>query len=312
VIDFVAHWAEKTELPAKSFVSWLELGSSKYFDWKQRYGKANEHNAKVPRDHWLTAEETTAIVNYAKEKPLDGYRRITYMMMDADIVAASPTSVYRVMKRAGLIAQWNGTPSKKGTGFVQPLQPHEHWHVDIAYLNLCGTFYYLISVLDGASRFIVHWDIRAAMEERDVEVVLQRARELFPDARPRIITDNGPQFIAKDFKEFIRLAGMTHVRTAPYHPQSNGKLERFHSTFKDEGWRPMTPLTLDDAHRVAAGFIKRYNEERLHSGIGYVTPRARLAGRHTQIFAERDRKLDAARQRRALMREQARQQAGVV
>ena len=72
------------------------------------------------------------------------------------------------------------------------------------------------------------------MTETDVEIILQRAKEKFPDARPRIISDNGPQFIAKDFKEFIRLSGMTHVRTSPYYPQSNGKLERFHKTIKGE------------------------------------------------------------------------------
>ncbi|MFZ6186197.1 transposase, partial [Nannocystis pusilla] len=113
--------------------------------------------------------------------------------------------------------------SKKGTGFQQPDRPHRHWHVDIAYINLAGTFYYLCSVLDGYSRYIVHWDLRESMTERDVECILQRARELFPQARPRVVTDNGPQFIARDFKEFIRVAGMTHVRISPGYPQSNGK-----------------------------------------------------------------------------------------
>jgi hypothetical protein len=91
--------------------------------------------------------------------------------------------------------------------------------------RLGGTFYYLCSVLDGYSRAIVHWEIREAMREVDVETILQRARENHPQARPRIISDNGPQFIAREFKEFIRIAGMTHVRTSPYYPQSNGKIE---------------------------------------------------------------------------------------
>jgi putative transposase len=92
--------------------------------------------------------------------------------------------------------------------------------VDISYLNIAGTFFYLCSVLDGCSRFLLHWELRAAMTELDVEIVLQRARERYPGTFPRIITDNGPQFIAKDFKEFIRLAGLTHVKTSPYYPQS--------------------------------------------------------------------------------------------
>jgi transposase InsO family protein len=98
------------------------------------------------------------------------------MMLDADVVACSPASVYRVLKAAGLLAGQSPTPTKKGTGFVHPLTPHEHWHVDVSYLNIAGTFYFLCSVLDGCSRFIVHWEIREKMEESDVETIVQRAR----------------------------------------------------------------------------------------------------------------------------------------
>jgi transposase InsO family protein len=165
-----------------------------------------------------------------------------------------------------------------------------------------GTFYYLCAVLDGCSRFIVQWDIRAAMLETDVEIILHRAKEQYPQARPRIISDNGPQFIAKDFKEFIRICGMTHVRTSPYYPQSNGKIERWHQSLKGECIRPGVPLSLEDAHRLVGGYVAHYNTERLHSAIGYVTPLAKLEGRDTVIFAERDRKLDLARQRRQACR----------
>lgn len=89
--------------------------------------------------------------------------------------------------------RWNRKSSSKGKGFQQPKSPHSHWHIDIAYLNIRGTFYHLISVLDGYSRYIVHWEIRENMKEHDVEVVLQRAREKFPDKTPRIISDNGPR-----------------------------------------------------------------------------------------------------------------------
>jgi transposase InsO family protein len=225
------------------------------------------------------------------------------MMLDDDIVAVSPSSVYRVLKQANqLDRKWQKT-SKKGTGFVQPLAPHKHWHVDISYLNLGGTFYYLCSLLDGYSRFIVHWEIRESMTEQDVETIIQRAREKFPGATPRIISDNGPQFIAKDFKSFIRLCGMTHVRTSPYYPQSNGKLERWHGSIKRECIRPAAIDSLDDARRRVADYVCHYNESRLHSAIGYVTPADKLAGLEDVIFAERDRKLEEARARR----QQARQ-----
>lgn len=305
VVDYVGKWSGRTELPAKQLVRWIGVGMSKFYDWQARYGKVNEHNRLVPRDHWLDAWEREAILAFHAEHPLEGYRRLTYMMMDADVVAVSPATVYRVLAGAGCFARWNRTESSKGRGFQQPLAPHEHWHVDISYVNICGTFYYLVSVLDGASRYLVHWELRESMREADVEVVLQRAREKFPDVHPRIITDNGPQFIARDFHEFIRLSGMTHVRTSPYYPQSNGKIERWHQTLKADCLRPHVPLSLGDARQLVTEFVAHYNLVRLHSAIGYVTPADKLAGREQAIFAERDRKLHVARERRAQRRQLA-------
>jgi putative transposase len=305
VVDFVRVWSDKTELPIDRFVGWLGIARGKFFGWRQRYGKVNEHNALIPRDHWLLDDEKAAILAFHERFPLEGYRRLAFMMIDQDVVAASPSSVYRVLAAAGVLDRWNRRPSKKGTGFVQPLRPHEHWHIDVAYLNLGGTFYYLCSVLDGASRFIVHWEIREAMTETDVECILERAREMHPGVRPRIISDNGPQFIAKDFKEFIRLTGMTHVRTAPYYPQSNGKIERWHKTIKGDAIRPGKANTLDEARALVAGFVAHYNDVRLHSAIGYVTPADFLAGRRPTILAERDRKLDLARETRRVRRAEA-------
>ena len=154
--------------------------------------------------------------------------------------------------------------------------------------------------------YIVHWEIRETMKEMEIEVIIQRGHEKFPEVYPRIISDNGPQFIAKDFKQFIRICGMTHVRTSPYYPQSNGKLERWHKSLKSECIRPGTPLSLDDARRLVDGYVTHYNEVRLHSAIGYVTPTDKRDGREDAIFAERDRKLAEARQRRRAARQQAR------
>jgi transposase InsO family protein len=230
---------------------------------------------------------------------LEGYRRLAFMMLDEDVVAVSPSSVYRVLRAAGLLDRHNTKASLKGTGFVQPLKAHQHWHVDIAFVNIANTFYFLCSILDGYSRAIVHWEIRPQMEEQDVEVIIQRAREKYPGVNPRIISDNGPQFIAKDFKQFIRVCGMTHVRTSPYYPQSNGKLERFHRTIKGDCLRPACPATLEEAQRHVTRYVTHYNTARLHSAIGYVTPEQKLAGMEQDIFDERDRKLAEARQRRA-------------
>ena len=275
-MDYVRRWNERTEIPAGRFIGWLDITTSKFHDWRNRYGKVNEHNAWIPRDWWLEDGEKQAIIRFSFEYPLEGYRRLAFRMLDRDVVAASPSSVYRVLKAAGRIGRQTGKPSKKGTGFHQPQKAHEHWHIDISYLNIHGTFYYLTTVLDGYSRYIVHGEIRRSMTEQDELVVLQRAKEKFPDEAPRIISDNGSQFLAKDFKECIR---------------------------------PGTPISLEDALRIVGRYVDHYNQVRLHSAIGYVAPADKLAGREGEIFAARDRKLAEARERRKAQREATRLQA---
>lgn len=309
MVDYVRRWADRAELPVKRILSWLGVPEGTYYKWIQRYGRANEHNGWIPRDHWLEDWERQAILDFHDAHPGNGYRRLAYMMLDRDVVAVSATSVYRVLKGAGALRRFQHSSSKKGDGFEQPLRPHEHWHIDVAYLNIAGTFYFLATILDGYSRYIVHWEIRERMQEVDVEIIVQRAREKYPRATPRIISDNGPQFVAKDFKAYVRLCGMTHVRTSPYYPQSNGKLERYHRSLKSECIRPKTPLCLEDAQRTTATYVHTYNEQRLHSALGYITPRDMLEGRAQAIQQERDRKLEAARERRAEARQRARSSA---
>ena len=204
VIDFVNYWSDRTDLVLGLFIRRLGITPGKFYDWRRRYGKANEHNSWIPRDFWLEDWEKKAIIRFYHQHPGNGYRRLTFMMLDDDVVAVSPSSVYRVLSGAGLLKKWNTGPSNKGRGFVPPKRAHQHWHIDISYLNIKGTFYYLCSVLDGYSRYVVHWEIRESMTEADVEITLQRAREMFPGEHPRVISDNGPQFIAKDFKEYIK------------------------------------------------------------------------------------------------------------
>jgi putative transposase len=279
-------------------VRWLGIAWSKFSRWSGRLGTPNQHNALIPRDFWLEEWEKVAILAFRDLYPLEGYRRLAYMMLDADVVAVSPSSVYRVLRAAGKLPPRWGKSSSKGKGFDQPSRPHEHWHVDVSYLNICGTFFFLGCILDGYSRFIVHWEIRQTMKEEEVETIIQRARELHPGERPRIISDNGPQFVSRDFKEFIRICGMTHVRTSPYYPQSNGKLERWFKTVKGECIRIKTPLSVEDARRLVAEFVSHYNTVRLQSAIAYITPADKLAGRAEAIWAARRAKLATANARR--------------
>lgn len=303
VVDFVRAFTPRTELATGWVVERLGIHAPQFYRWATRYGSVSTPNGRIPRDHWLEPWERQAILDFQEQHPLDGYRRLAFLRLDADVVAVSPATVYRVLRAAGRLARWQPKPSRKGTGFVQPLAPHEHWHTDVTYVNLTGTFYYLCGVLDGCSRYLIHWELRERMTEADVEIILQRSRERFPAARPRIISDNGPQFIARDFREFIRQAGMTHVRTSPYYPQSNGKFERWNQTLKVTAIRPKAPDSPEAARRVVAGFVEEYNHRRLHSALGYITPADLLAGRAEAIWAERDRKLEAARERRRAQRD---------
>jgi putative transposase len=305
VVDFVQGFCRRTELATWWVLLKLTIHPQQFYRWAQRYGSVNQHNGKIPRDHWLENWEDQAIVSFHDRYPLEGYRRLSFMMIDASVVAVSPATVYRVLKKAGRMDRFRGKPSKKGTGFEQPLAAHEHWHVDVTYVNIAGTFYYLCALLDGYSRYLVHWELRAQMTSADVETIVQRAKEKYPDARPRIISDNGPQFIAKDFKEFIRISGMAHVKTSPYYPQSNGKMERWNQTLKATTIRPKAPGSLEEAQQVVAAFVVHYNTVRLHSAIGYVAPADKLAGREKDIWDARDHKLEEARERRRLRRERS-------
>lgn len=288
-------------MPIEKLLDQVGLAVGKFYDWRRRYGAANRHNGKVPRDFWMLEWEKQKILDFQLLYPDVGYRRLTYMLIDADVVAVSPASVWRVLGDAGRMRKAAPPGStKKGTGFEQPVAVHQHWHIDIAHINIHGTFYYLCAVLDGASRFLIEWDLRESMTEGEIEVLLERAKERFPDARPRVISDNGPQFVAKEFKNFIRISGMTHVRTSPYYPQSNGKIERWNGTIKSECIRPGVPLSLADAKRLIEQYVAVYNEKRLHSGIGYVTPKDMMDGKRVEIHAARDRKLEQAREQREL------------
>jgi hypothetical protein len=123
--------------------------------WRKRSSVKIEHNGWVPRDFWSEPWEKGPIIEFHLKNSLEGYRRLTFMMLDADVAAVSPASVWRVLKQAGLLSRWKSKPSRKRTDFEQLLRPHQHWHIDVSYITLCGTFYYLCSILDGFIRFLV-------------------------------------------------------------------------------------------------------------------------------------------------------------
>lgn len=295
----------RTQIPLKRILMWIGLKKNKYHTWKKRMGLPNKHNGKIPRWRWILPWERDAIIEYRRAHPEEGYRRMTYMMLDENVVAVSPSTTYRVLKSTGLLWRWNPGNTVKQKGFQQPQAPHEHWHVDIKYVNFHGTFLFLVSVIDGFSRYVVHHELRLTMQEYDVQLTLERALARYPGVHPRIISDNGTQFIAKDFTEFMRLKGLQHIRTSVYHPQSNGKIERFHGTISQECLRTQSFLDLEDARRRVAQYVEFYNTKRLHSAIYFLTPADVLAGRTQERIAERETKLAQAQELRRRQRQAA-------
>lgn len=224
-------------------------------------------------------------------------------MVDRDIVYVSPSSVLRTLTEVGLNTIWTQPAGKaKRKGFIQPTAIHQHWHTDISYVNFRGTFLFLIAVLEGASRAILAWNLCERMETLDVDLVVRRAHEEWiegTDFQPRVISDNGPQYISNEFKRSIKELGLEHTRIRVAHPQSNGKMERFNGTAKREKIRQMPQVSIEQMKAEFGEWIEYYHQERLHSGIGYVTPYDVLFGRREKIVAEREDKLKKGRVVRA-------------
>lgn len=264
----------------------LRVPRATYFRWAAAGGKAPRPPAVVPKAHWITPAERTAIIACARAHPELGYARLTYHMADTGVAAVSPSTVYTILREAGLIGRWQPAREAHRQGFHQPLRPHEQWHTDIAYLNILGTQYFLLAVLDGYSRAILHHEIRCTMTTTDVEIVLERALATLPadTPRPRLITDNGSQYVSAQFTQYLRTTGLSHSRTRVRHPQSNGKYERWNQTAKVECVRRMAlggrddPEALAEAQQVLARYVTHYNTTRPHSALHYLTPADYLRG----------------------------------
>lgn len=281
VVSVVQRLHDRASFAVKESLTILALPRSTYFDWARIGGKAARPELVTPKAHHITPEERAAVIAFAREHLEEGYKRLAFMIADAGVAAVRPSTVYLILKEAGLIGRWKQpTTGAHKKGFDQPETPHEQWHTDIAYLNILGTQYFLISVLDGFSRAIIHHEIRTRMETNDVEIVIQRALDTLPKdtARPRIISDNGSQYVSTQFKVFLRDAGCAHSKARVRHPQSNGKIERWHKSIKTECVRRTALGDLDEARTVVATYVLNYNTIRLHSAIHYLTPADALLG----------------------------------
>jgi putative transposase len=304
VVSTIEYLHGRTGISRRTLLGWVGLQRSRYNRWRNTK-PATAAPDKLDTCPWeLLEEERQAILDYHHEMLQHdrrvGYRTLTYEMLDNDVVACSESSVYRTLKHAGRLSSRVIEPSKKGTGFEQPTAIHEHWHIDISYLWEFGHKAYLVTVLDGKSRYILSHSVLTNIETGSIEKVLQKASERFPDARPTLITDNGSQFVSSQFRGLLVDFGFQQRRTSVNYPQANGKMERQFRTTK-ELLRSRSIIDFDDLVDNIDQIVDFYCNSRYHSALGFITPADAFFGREMHIKQLRRRKLDDARYRRKLV-----------
>lgn len=299
VLELVAAAQTRTGWTLRRILKQLGLSKGRYHEWRKRAAKegrlADRSTAVVPRNALLPAEKE-AILAYALTHPKDGYRRLTWQMIDEDVVYASASSVYRTLSDADLLYRWKRSTAS-GEAPPRATQPNERWHTDLMYLRIEDSWYFLVTVIDAFSRYVVHWDLLSTMTAADVTLVIQEAVER-TGAQPQIVTDNGTQFTAADFKHLVRQFELEHVRIRTYHPESNGVVERFHRSTR-EALGDSELANLSRARELIGVWVQHYNHVRLHASLHYLPPAEYYAGNPEQRLDERKAKLALARQQRA-------------
>jgi putative transposase len=263
VLDLVERTRVRTGWTVRRILRRLSLPKSRYYDWRDREQEAlleDLFTGARASPYAILPEEKMAVLQYALEHPKDGYRRLAWMMIDEDVAYVSPSSVYRILRDADLLYRWKRS-RRSGTAPPEPTAPNQRWHTDLMYLRVGDVWYFLVTVLDAYSRYVVHWDLLTSMTASAVRVVIHDALKK-TGARPEVVTDNGSQFTARDFKELVRDFELEHIRIRTYHPESNGKLERFHRSTRD-ALDEQELKNLGRAREIIGRWVEFYNRERL-------------------------------------------------
>lgn len=297
VLALVARTRARTGWRLRRILKRLALSKSRYHEWARRAEReALDDLVRPPRCPWQALpEEVDAVLGYAVSHPREGYRRLAWMMVDEEVAYLSPSSVYRILDDADLLYRWKRSRSV-GERPGAPTCRNERWHTDLMYLRVNDVWYFLVTVLDAYSRYVVHWDLLTSMTAAAVRVVIQDALTK-TGAQPEVVTDNGSQFTAKDFKQLVRDFELEHIRIRTYHPESNGRVERFHRSTR-EALEAAELENLSKARAIIGRWVEHYNERRLHAALHYLPPVEYYAGDPAARLAERRRKLTAARTRR--------------
>lgn len=297
LLTLVRETVQRTGWTIRRILTHLGLSKARYRDWVTREAKdALTDRPSVPRTtDGILPMEREAVVAYAKAHPKDGYRRLAWQMIDADVAYVSPSSVYRILDEADLLYRWKRSTST-GKAPQRPTRPHERWHTDLMHLRVADCWYFLVSVIDAYSRYIVHWELLTTMRAAETELVVEAALEL-TGARPQVVTDSGSQFTGAEFKGLMRRFALAHIRIRTYHPESNGVIERFHRSTR-EALSESELRTLGQARELIGAWVTHYNDERLHAALGYLPPAEYYRGNPAARQEERGVKLAQAKEAR--------------
>jgi len=286
-----------SELPCRRVLAQLGLPRSTYYRWLKRQAEGKLEDRKggssIPWNK-ISPEEETRVLAEARASPELSCRQLAFKVTDSGHTYVSESTVYRVLKREGLIKPAEIIGFKAAKEYRRKTKrPNELWASDCCHLRVIDWgWYYLETVMDDFSRFIVSWDLKIDMTGGSLEDVMQQAVDLTGmtdvpvEDRTVLLSDNGAGYISQQFNHYLRLVGIRHITASPFHPQTNGKIERYHRTIKGEiNQMPYDmPSELKEAIRA---FIEYYNYRRYHEGLGNVTPHDVYTGRHLEIIQRR-------------------------
>jgi len=307
VIQIVAQTKKRSGWQAYRTLSALGVPRSVYYAWKRRASLADRAGSPC-RAYELLPEERTAICEFAVQYPKIGYRKLTWMMVDAGAACVGESTVYRVLDDADLLSRWKRSAASSGEYHFRPTAPNQQWHTDVMYVWVAARFYFLLSFVDAFSRYIVHHKLLMSLDGKSVATELQAALDGASGTTPRVVHDHGSEFVNRDVAAVIKAHNLIDIKTRPRHPESNGIVERFNGTVRDE--------TDDDygknylqAEAIIARLMQHYNNERLHAALGYMPPAIWHRGQPEEVRDERARRIAAARAHRKTINQQRFKQA---
>jgi putative transposase len=302
VMQIVEQTKKRSGWRAYRTLAALGVPRSVYYAWKGR-DSLQDRAGKPCRVYEVLPEERAAICEFALEYPKIGYRKLTWMMVDAGVACVGESTVYRVLSEADLLSRWKRSVASSGEYHFRPTAPNQQWHTDVMYVWVAARFYFLLSFVDAYSRFIVHHKLLISLNGEEVATELQAALEALPSIKPRVVHDHGSEFVNRDVAAVIKAHNLIDIKTRPRHPESNGIVERFNGTVRNVSDNDYGANYLQ-AEAIIAKLMHHYNEERLHATLGYMTPATWHRGQPDEVRNERARRIAAARANRKTINQQ--------